>query len=695
MSRFVVLAVMVAWSVVGTSALRAATNVWTSLGPASGPATAIAIDPQNSGAVYAASGAGLFQSGDSGASWSALNPGPPCCISTLVIDPQTPSTIYAVTLDGKILKSIDGGTNWSPVNFGLPTDVAGLYGITSLAIDPRNPTTIYAGNGLRGGGVFKTTDGGESWNAVNSGLPDGAVTALAINPQDPDTLYASTRGVFKSTNGGASWTAVNSGLENDIGYPFSALAIDPQNPDTIYAAGYDTALYKTTNGGAKWTVVGYQLLFGYGRQAENVIAVAIDPRDSNIVYAGTSAGAFKSTDGGISWSAVKSRLITDANGPSVISAMAIDPNNPDTVYAIDTYTGVFKTTDAGASWTAVYSEPTTPTGLTVLTIDPQNPNTMYAGTPVGIFKTTDAGANWIAVNAGLPSDTNGHMTICTLAIDPQTPSTIYALYAVTSADVGFWVGGGVFKSADGGVNWTRLNTPGGSDWLTGLTSGLAIDPQNPSIVYVGNMYGVIKTTDSGASWRWVNSGFPVGPNFILPNQNVAVTTLAIDPRNPGTVYAGSFLYSVTGSAVFKTTNGGESKSSGSWSNSGLTGFNHADILAIDSQNPSTIYARAVYGSSGLLFKTTTGGASWTAVNSGLPNNVTALAIDPQDSSTVYVGTGSGVFRSTDGGTNWVAVNSGLTTLSVTTLAIDSQNPGTVYAGTSDGKVFGMTFAPEP
>jgi photosystem II stability/assembly factor-like uncharacterized protein len=618
-----------------------------------------------------------------------------------VIDPQTPSTIFAATLDG-ILKSTDGGTSWSPVNSGLPADAGRGYGITSLAIDPQNPTTIYAGiyggNAVRSGGVFKTTDGGDSWNAAKSGLPDGGVIALAINPQNPGTIYASSRGVFKSTDGGASWSAMNSGLEGDIGYlgfPFSALAIDPENPDTIYAAGFDTALYKTTNGGARWTVVGYDLLFGYGRQAESVFAVAIDPRDSNIVFAGTSAGASKSIDGGVSWSAVKSRLITDANGPLAISALAIDSQNPDTVYAIEAHTGVFKTTDAGTTWTTVYSEPTTPAGLTVLRIDPQDPGTMYAGTPIGIFKTTDGGANWTAVNAGLPNDTNGHLFICTMAIDPQTPSTIYALYAVTSADVGFWVGAGVFKSVDGGVNWTRLNTPG-SDFLTDLTSGLAIDPQNPSTVYVGNSYGVIKTTDGGANWRWVNSGFPVSPNFILPNQNVAVTTLAIDPRNPGTVYAGAFLYSVTGSAVFKTTNGGELKPSGSWSNVGLTGFNHAEILAIDSQDPSTIYARAVFaGSGGQLFKTTTGGASWMALNSGLPNNVTALAIDPQNSSTVYAGTGSGVFRSTDGGTNWVAVNSGLTTLSVTTLAIDSQSPGTVYAGATNGSVFALTFASAP
>jgi photosystem II stability/assembly factor-like uncharacterized protein len=701
MSRFVVLAVMAAWSMAGMGVLRAGNNVWTSLGPQSGPVTAVAVDPQNSGTVYAATGSGLFQSGDSGASWSALSPGPPSSISTLVIDPQTPSNLYGLSSSRMVLKSIDGGTNWSPVNSGLPADAGGHYGITSLAIDPQNPTTLYAGNALSGGGVFKTTDGGASWNAVNLGLPAGGVTALAINPQNSGTIYTSigfapnTGGVFKSTDGGASWTAVKSGLDGDS-YAISTLAIDPQNPDTIYASGYDTGLYQTTNGGANWTAAGYGLTTGYVRKADTVIALAIDPRNSNTIYAGTSAGAFQSSDGGISWSAVKSRLISDSNGPLVISALAIDPQNPDTVYAIETHSGLFKIADAGTSWTAVYSEPTTPRGLNVLRVDPQNPGTMYAGTAAGVLKTTDAGASWTAVNAGLPNDDNGHLTISALAIDPQTPSTIYAVYVATSAyEGGFCCGGGVFKSADGGANWTRLNTPGGGDNFSDLTSGLAIDPQNPSTVYVGNGYGVIKTTDGGATWRWVNSGLPVPRNFILPNQNVAVTTLAIDPRNPGTVYAGAFLYSVPGSAVFKTTNGGELKISGSWSGAGLTGFYYAEILAIDSQNPSTIYARAVYGSSGLLFKTTTGGASWSAVNSGLPNLVTALAIDPQNSSMVYAGTGSGVFRSTDSGTNWVAVNSGLTTLSVTTLAMDPQSPGTVYAGTSDGSVFAMTFAPEP
>src|SRR5579862_694730 len=145
-------------AIFGTGRAQAGDNVWTSLGQG-GPVTALAIDPQNPGTVYAASGGGLFKSADGGADWSAVNPGPPCCISTLAIDPHNPSTIYAVTgvlgqsLDRRVLKSIDGGTNWSPASSGLPADAGGLYNVTSLGIDPQNPATIYAGNALTGGGV--------------------------------------------------------------------------------------------------------------------------------------------------------------------------------------------------------------------------------------------------------------------------------------------------------------------------------------------------------------------------------------------------------------------------------------------------------------------------------------------------------------------------------------------------------------
>ena len=245
-------------------------------------------------------------------------------------------------------------------------------------------------------------------------------------------------------------------------------------------------------------------------------------------------------------------------------------------------------------------------------------------------------------------------------------------------------------------------------------NALALDPRNPRTIYVGATYftsvqkdagsGVLKSLDGGATWSAASSGLPApNPASNQGNSNF-VTTLAIDPQNPSTVYAGIYAQGLApGSAIFKTTNGG-----GSWKDIGLHGFTSVDILAIDPQNPDTVYAKAVDrigrlpqtspvcgGSNGCgwLYKTTNGGTSWSQMNAGLPNDVTALAIDPQNPSTIYAGSGgSGVFKSTDGGANWNALNSGLTSISIGALAIDPRNPGTLYAGTADG-VFAITFVP--
>ena len=290
----------------------------------------------------------------------------------------------------------------------------------------------------------------------------------------------------------------------------------------------------------------------------------------------------------------------------------------------------------------------------------------------------------------------------------------------TDEGICYCYSGQIFKSTDGGANWdtplareasglvvkgARLNSfPG---------NALAIDPRNPRTVYVGGTYftsvqkdagiGVLKSLDGGATWSGVSSGLP-SPNPASNQGNSAfVNTLAIDPQNPSTVYAGIYAQGLApGSAIFKTTNG-----EGSWRDTGLHGFTSVDILAIDPQNPNTVYVKAVDrtgrlfqtvpgrgGSDGCgwLYKTTNGGTSWSRMNAGLPNYVTALAIDTQNPSTIYAGSGSGVFRSTDGGANWNPVNSGLTTISISTLAIDPRNPSTVYAGTADG-VFAITFVP--
>jgi photosystem II stability/assembly factor-like uncharacterized protein len=304
--------------------------------------------------------------------------------------------------------------NWTAVSSGLPADDSGNHGISSLVIDPKNPGTLYAGNALAIGGVFKTTDGGDSWIPANSGLLYSPVMALAIDPQTTGTLYASSRteGVFRSTDGGTTWTATGPGLDYSIthGYDYVALfAIDPRDPNIIYVAGHadvdvedgDNGLFKTSDGGTSWSALN---LF------TTVTAIVTDPRNSGTVYVGSHAGVSKTTDGGMAWVLVKSRQIGDIYGDVVVSALAIDSQNPDTVYAASD-AGLLQTTDAGASWATVNSDlrRTSPRSVFALKMTPQNPGTIYAGTDIGVFKSTDTGGTWTPVNSGLPNGYYGRL----------------------------------------------------------------------------------------------------------------------------------------------------------------------------------------------------------------------------------------------------------------------------------------------
>src|SRR5439155_1064824 len=169
-------------------------------------------------------------------SWTSTNGPGGGPIGALAIDPVTPATLYAGTDSNGVFKSTNGGASWSAVNTGLTVKT-----VSNLAIDPQTPATLYTATreaaGFGSGGVVnKSTDGGGSWSAANTGLPNYSyLTALAIDPQTPATLYATTYDpqptpagvVFKSNDGGGRWSAVNTGLTNLYG---RALAIDPQRP---------------------------------------------------------------------------------------------------------------------------------------------------------------------------------------------------------------------------------------------------------------------------------------------------------------------------------------------------------------------------------------------------------------------------------------------------------------------------------
>jgi photosystem II stability/assembly factor-like uncharacterized protein len=307
-----------------------------------------------------------------GAGWTSH--GPDARINALATDPATPGTVYAGTEGGEVFKSTNAGSSWTAVDNGL-TDSP----VKALVIDPTTSGTLYAGTFFDGGppgrGVFKTTDGGTTWSTVNGGLTNLSVRALAIDPATPTRLYAGTDGggMFRSTNAGADWSPVNSGLSTLF---VRSLAIDPKTPTTLYAGtsasftGVGGGVFKSANEGVTWSSIGLT-----GR---NILALAIDPETPSRLYAAGPSGVFKSTDGGTTWNDASTGLTERYS-----VALAIDPGDPDTLFVGTDGGGVSQSTNAATSWSA---DNAGLTNLRVWALAIDAVSTLYAGTFAGVFQ---------------------------------------------------------------------------------------------------------------------------------------------------------------------------------------------------------------------------------------------------------------------------------------------------------------------
>ena len=324
--------------------------------------------------------------------------------------------MYAGTGWRGIFKSSDGGSTWAAANSGL--FATAFY---TLAIDPQNPRVLYGG--VYFAGLLRSTDGAASWSTTPITFDHATV---AFDPRSQGTVYASTGGgVAKSIDGGQNWVQLPIG---PVG-PAGPIAIDKQNPDTIYAG-----LLKSSDAGASWVQLAGpagELLFG---------TLAIDPQIAGTIYAGSEAagngvqmassvtsGVLKSVDGGKTWTGVNTlwRAVD-------VSNVVVDPTNSSVVYAQTTtldcswydcsggywdspdllkFLGQFKSADGGATWVKL-------DGVSLLGIDQQG--TLYAVTPVGFARSKDSGATWNALpTAGLISG------IGVLAFDPQNPNHLF------------------------------------------------------------------------------------------------------------------------------------------------------------------------------------------------------------------------------------------------------------------------------
>lgn len=663
---------------------------WTPLGVFGGEVRALAIDPVHPTILYAGT-LGVWKTTDGGAHWTLASAGglEDRTVLALAIDPSAPDTLLAGTESDGVFRSTDGATTWALANQGFPGNAA--LTVRALAFDPETSGTAYAGTIE---GVFKTTNAGASWAPVNKGLGGGSVRevlALAVDPNYPLAVYAilEDTGLFYTTNGGANWKKATAGLPADLDAAFVGVApagagsseshvvvaegrsfwsAKVKNPKALAAfKKLPSAVPLGERAPAAEYITGMNIFLatiifgspyrGYGAGGLEATAPQLQ------VFAAAEDGVFLTQDSGKTWTGLDKGL-----GNPETWSLAYDDSSPPILYAGTDGGGVFRNPSGKPPWKAVN------TGLRAvdvrdLAVAAGSGAVLYAATyGNGVLKSLNAGTTWKTQQGGFPS---GEF-VDAVATHPTLPSVVYA--GTISSQV--------WKSVDGGKKWKSAS--GGI--VAPCVFDLAIDPSAPDTLYAGSCGGgVYKTTNGGAQWTAVNTGLV----------SSHILSLALAPSAPQTIYAATH-----NAGVYKSTNGGATWSAANGS-PGLSQFASVSGLWVHPTNPNQALASVSLG----VFRTVNGGATWTQVtglthSSGYPEAIVSdFASDPTAPDTVYAaaevqfGTPEfwGVFKSTNGGASWTALSTaGLDTERPLAVLVDPKAPATLYLGTRGRGAFRFT-----
>ncbi len=509
-------------------------------------------------------------------------------VLSLSLDAQTPQTLLAGTNGDGVFRTVDGGDSWEASSHGLTSSV-----IHALAIAPSQSSTVYAAS--QGDGVFKSIDGGRNWTPSTIGMGNADVRALAAGTAS--TVYAGLENgdVHKTVDGGDLWANASIGLP---GTPIRSLFIDIGNPNVIYAGTFGSGVYRSIDVGENWSQLGRDLSI----PLVNALAQSADG-----LYAATEGGGvFRFNRNGSDWQTLRLGFDTIAFG------ITVDPSVPTTAYVGTAFGGAFKTLDGGRSWIAINRGLTDPWVLS-FAVDPSDSEVVYCGTEIeGIFKSTDGGLVWSQLPA---SPSRG---VRALAV---TGPPINLIYAATQAGTVNSDEGGLYTSDDGGSSWELS--------LEFNARALVIDPTARDTVYVGTRTRPYKRTAASTEWHPIDLGL---------SSNLAVTALTLDASSTSTLYAG--VAKGGEHIAFKSEDGGNN-----WI--GLTGLPDTSIngLAVDQTNPMTVYAGFEGGvrEPSFLFRSVNGGETWRPFDSGIEGvQVLAMSSTP-GSSKIYAATDDGVF----------------------------------------------------
>ena len=495
--------------------------------------TVLYVSPSDDDQIFVGTSNLLLKSNDRGSSWESLSDTfHRSDIKGLAIHPNNPNIIYAriglytfsdcsdVDNDDAdyeesvskycpgIYKSTDGGESWK-----LLEEVTGDPSEGGVYINEYNDSEIYS---VFGRETFVSKDGGISSDVFldtkeHPIIPDVGVEIITFGESESEVFMAGLQGVYRTYDNGKTWIESNTGF---VGSEVVDLVTSLDG--TMYATTYNLGIFKSTDGGKNWVFASFGIKNWYGMQ------LATHPEDADTLFTTTNGGVYKSTNAGKSWELIGGSDLCDdedAGGNCHYHGIVVEKEAPFKVLVGsggDQYAkegvGLTGSEDNGESWRNSDDGFVRDVHVSKLVIDPNNNNVFYAttqgeteytdkvGDGAGVFKSTDRGNNWTQINNGLNSlETN------VLAVDPNDSDV---LYLGTDDD-------GIYKSINGGENWKKL-IPTASFGV----GDIIVDPQNSNNVYMGTVdyfrlsesrgvlgdFGVYKSTDGGTTWEEFNSG---------------------------------------------------------------------------------------------------------------------------------------------------------------------------------------------
>ncbi|MEO7511129.1 MAG: glycosyl hydrolase [Gemmatimonadaceae bacterium] len=662
-------------------------------------------------------------------------------VMTVAVHPANVGIIYVGTASGGLWKTTSGGASWQPI-----FDTQGSYSIGWVTLDPHNANVVWVGTGERnsqrsvayGDGVYKSEDGGRSWK--NVGLKNSEhIGRIVVHPEHSNIVYVAAqgplwsaggdRGLYKTKDGGATWEQVLKVSEHT---GVTDVVLDPRNPEVLIATTYqrrrhfftlidggpEAAIHRSADGGKSWTKVNT----GLPSEELGRIGLAISPINPDIVYANVEAanrrgGMYRSSDNGITW-----QKMSDYNqGSMYYGDVFADPHQLDRIYVPDV---LFQVSDDGGRNLRALGQRAMHVDNHIIWVDPKNPDHYLVGNDGGLYRSYDRGQTWTFFSnlplaqyydvdvdnalpfynvygglqdnnsLGMPSRTTSDHGILNQdvfvthggdgfvsRIDPEDPNTIYAELqqgVIVRFDKRTHERIGIQPQEEKGDVPLRFN------WDTPFI----ISPHNSKRLYIAAQF-VYRSDDRGDSWRRISpdltrqvdrNKLPVmgkiwGPDAVAKNTSTAmysnISALSESPLKEGLIWVG------TDDGVIQVTEDGGA----TWRRidkvAGVPADAYVARIKASQHDAGTAYAVFTNHQNGdfapYAARTRDGGRTWTLINGDLPTrgSTHAFAEDFVDPALLFVGTEFGAFASKNGGVNWLKI-AGVPTIAVRDLAIQKR-----------------------